>query len=102
MGKGKINLEVNFKSVELSYRQNMTSKENKKHSTPMVYCKPAPPLLGIKYFNKCFINYLPFISRNPQHSRSQEIHIILFVTATVTSFSNCKRDLVLENYCCGN
>lgn len=74
MGKGKINLEVSFKSVELSYRQNMklNKMKMKKHSTPMVYCKTAPPHLDLKYFNKCFIKYLPFISRTlnvPGHKK---------------------------------
>lgn len=64
----------------------------------MVYCETAPPRLDLMDFNKCFIQYLPFISRKPQHP----IHIILFVTATVTPVSNYQRDLVLEDYCCGN
>lgn len=105
MGKGKINSEVSFKSLQLSYRQKMKLNiKDTQHSYDVLHETTAPPPLDLKYFNKCvtihFYHSFPRILN--LYSRSQEAHLILFVTATMTLFSNCNRDLTLEDYCCGN
>jgi len=86
MVKGKINLDISYKSLELSYRQKMKCKRH----TAFLWCiawNYCSSPLDLKYFNKYFIKYLPFISKNHQST-------FQLTRSTSNSICSCHYDSV--------